>query len=551
VTVRLVGLGGLGEFGANSLLLDDDAAGRVVVDVGAAFADEPALGLSYEVPDFAAVTGPTPGLLVLSHAHDDHSKGLALALDAWPGCRVAGSRTTLAWCRGAMTGMRAHASELGAGPALSSAGWQVEGLPVSHSIPGTLALRLRSPAISLVVASDLRVAASALGEETSLDELAHWGADGVDVLLLDSTNALVATPPPSESTVAATLAELVRGTRGMAVAVSFASHLGRFRQVAMAAASAGRVVVPVGRGLVEALAVQARLGGIGLPLGLVRPARELGRLPRDGVVAVVTGSQGEPGSAFTRLATGHLAGLTLQAGDRLLHAARVIPGNERRLASLFDLCVRQGAEVVTAGEAPIHASGHPHRQELETLLDVLRPRWVLPVHGWRRHLEAVAGLARRHGASAVAAETGDELAWVGGALEPSGRRLAVGRLAFGDGDDKRLDTGLIHTRRALARFGAMVAVVVENGARRPVVQLHPAGLRLSREELDELTAAVQGEAGRLLAAGTVDADDASLTMERWLRRELRRRCGQRPAVVVSVVRGSGQADRPGADGPPA
>ncbi|HPS77302.1 MAG TPA: hypothetical protein PLS53_04005, partial [Thermoanaerobaculaceae bacterium] len=91
----------------------------------------------------------------------------------------------------------------------------------------------------------------------------------------------------------------------------------------------------------------------------------------------------------------------------------------------------------------------------------------------------------------------------------------------------------------------------ENGARRPVVQLHPAGLRLSREELDELTAAVQGEAGRLLAAGTVDADDASLTMERWLRRELRRRCGQRPAVVVSVVRGSGQADRPGADGPPA
>ncbi|MCU0291266.1 MAG: ribonuclease J [Thermoanaerobaculaceae bacterium] len=551
MTVRLRGLGGLGEFGANSLLVDDGAAGRVLVDAGAAFADEPALGLSYEVPDFSAVAGPSPGLLVLSHAHDDHCKGLGVALRAWPGCRVAASRTTLAWCRPALSGAGVHGAELGTGPALASGGWQVDGLPVSHSIPGTLALRLRSEAASVVLASDLRVAPSALGEETSLDELGRWGGEGVDVLLLDSTNALVATPPPTETAVASALAELVRSTRGMAVAVTFASHLGRFRQVAMAALAAGRVVVPVGRGLVEALAVQARLGGIGLPLGLVRPARELPRLPRDGVVAVVTGSQGESGSAFMRLAAGHLAGLGLQAGDRVLHAARVIPGNERRLAGLFDLCVRQGAEVVTAAEAPIHASGHPHRQELETLLDAVRPRWVVPVHGWRRHLQEVADLVRHFGASAAVAENGEELVWSGGELELSGQRQPVGRLAFGDGDNELLDAGEVHTRRILARFGALVAVVVQHDGSLPSVQLHTAGLRLASEEVEELTAAVRGEAGRVLAGGTMDGDDASLTMERWLRRELRRRCGQRPAVVVSVVTGADRAPRPGAGRPPA
>lgn len=550
MTVRLLGLGGLGEFGANSLLLDGGAAGRVLVDAGAAFADEPALGLGYEVPDFAAVAGPGPGLLVLSHAHDDHCKGLEMALRTWPGCRVAASRTTLTWCRSALTGARVDGAELETGAAIPSGGWQVDALPVSHSIPGTLALRLRSAEITVVLASDLRVAPSALGEETSLDALARWGGDGVDVLLLDSTNALVATPPPTETAVAATLAELVRSTRGMAVAVTFASHLGRFRQVAMAAAAAGRVVVPVGRGLVEALTVQARLGGIGLPLGLVRPARELPRLPRDGVVAVVTGSQGESGSAFTRLAAGHLAGVGLQAGDRVLHAARVIPGNERRLAGLFDLCVRQGAEVVTAGEAPIHASGHPHRQELETLLGVLRPRWVLPVHGWRRHLQDVADLARCSGAMTVVAENGDELAWSGGVLELSGHRQPVGRLAFGDGDGDLLDAGVVHARRALARFGALLAVVVESDGAVPTVQLHTSGLCLAPEEMEELTVAVRGEAGRVLAV-TADGDDAGLTMERWLRREVRRRCGQRPAVVVSVVTGADRARRPGAGRPPA
>ncbi|HPC82274.1 MAG TPA: ribonuclease J [Thermoanaerobaculaceae bacterium] len=530
---RLLPIGGLGEFGANSLLLDDERAGRLVVDAGAAFFEEPALGVSHEVPDFAALGGPAPRAALLSHAHDDHCKGLGALLGAWPGTLVAGSRATATWCRPAVAAQRGQLAELGEGAPFVVGGWEIDALPVSHSIPGTLALRLRTGAMTAVLATDLRMAPSALGERTPTDRLAAWGRDGVDVLLLDATNALVAAAPPGEDVVGTALGELIRAARGLVVVVTFASHLGRFRQVLQAAAAAGRVVVPVGRGILESLAVQARLGGFGAPLGLVRPFRDLPRLPRDGVVAVVTGSQGEAGSVFTRLATGHLPGLALQPGDRVLHAARLIPGNERRLARLFDFCVRQGAQVVTAAEAPIHASGHAHRQELAELCDLLRPRVVMPVHGWRRHLEAVAGLARAAGAAAVVAENGEELAWSASGLEPSGRRRAPGRLSFGDGEDELVEAGVVHERRVLARSGVLVAVVDRCAGAAPRVQLHSFGVRLAAGGEEELEAGLRGEAVRCLAAP--DPDDARRTMERWLKRELRRRWSMRPAVLVSVL----------------
>lgn len=533
--VRLLPIGGLGEFGANSLVCDDDSAGRLVVDAGAAFFEEPVLGVSHEVPDFASVGGPAPRAVVLSHAHDDHCKGLGVLLGAWPGTVVAASRATVTWCRPAVPARRSHFTELGGDRPFIAGGWEVDAVPVSHSIPGTLALRLRAGGMTAVLTTDMRLAPSALGEQTPTDRLAAWGRDGVDVLLLDATNALVATPPPSEEAVGTALGELIRVARGLVVVVTFASHLGRFSQVVRAAAASGRVVVPIGRGLVEALAVQARLGGLGTPVGLVRSYRELPRLPRDGVVAVVTGSQGEAGSAFTRLATGHLPGLALQAGDHVLHAARLIPGNERRLASLFDLCVRQGARVVTASEAPIHASGHPHRQELGELCDLLRPRAVVPVHGWRRHLEAVAELARGAGAATVVADNGDELVWTTSGLEPSGCRRATGRLSFGDGEDELVEAGVVHERRVLARSGVLVAVVEPAGGAAPRVHLHSAGLRLGAEVEEELAAGLRGEAARCLGGARVDRDDVRLTMERWLKRELRRRCAQRPAVLVSVL----------------
>ena len=538
MAMRLVALGGLGEFGANSLLLDDDAGGRILIDAGAAFSDMAEFGVGFEVPDFAAL-GDGVRALVLTHAHDDHVKGVAFLREAFPGVEVIGSPTTLAWARRALEpGTAVARSELHTDKATKIGGFSVEAMPVSHSIPGTVALRVRGEPGVLAVATDLRLAPSALGESTDANALAAWGDAGVDVLLLDATNALVKEEPPSEATVAAALEEQVARATGAVVAVSFASQLGRFRQLAMAAANAGRVVIPLGRGLVEALEVQSALGGLKLPPGVVRPARELPKLPRDRVVVVATGSQGEPGSAFSRLAVDLLPGLRLRRGDTVLHAARIIPGNERRLVLLFDHCVRRGARVVTAADAPIHASGHPHRAELEGLLDLLRPRVVMPVHGRRRNLEALADLARDRGIATLVAENGEEVAWSDAGVAPTGELRQVGRILVDEVGEEVLDAAMLRHRRSLAREGLVVAVLpCSSDERGPVSgpQLYVSGMPLARALHDHLVAGLTAELHRAGVLVRRDPDWLRSTMSRWLRSELRRRTGRRPMVVALVV----------------
>ena len=536
---RLVPLGGLGEFGANSLLVEDEGGSRVLVDAGAAFSDLAAFGVGYEVPDFGALGGTAPAAVVLTHAHDDHVKGVAFLREAYPAIEMAGSRTTLAWARPAVAnGAAIVTRELQPGNAVAAGAFAVHALPVSHSIPGTVALRLEGADGTLVVATDLRLAPSALEETTSQDALAAWGDAGVDVLLLDSTNALVDAEPPSEATVAEAIEEQVRKVRGAVIAVSFASQLGRFRQLARAAAQAGRLVVPVGRGLVESLEVSSRLGGLGLPLGLVRPARELPALPRDRVLVVATGSQGEPGSAFSRLAVDLLPGLRLRPGDTVLHAARVIPGNERRLALLFDHCVRRGARVVTAAEAPIHASGHPHRAELVRLLDLVRPGRVIPVHGRRRHLEAVAELARARGIATLVVENGEEVAWGRAGASVTGELRQVGRILLDDVGEEVLDPAILRHRRSLAREGLVVAVLPCSRAGQDgfgEVQIHVSGMPANAGLVDHLAAGLAGEIGRAGILARRDPEWLRSTMTRWLRSEVRRRTRRRPVVVALVV----------------
>jgi ribonuclease J len=539
MATRLVALGGLGEFGANSLLIEPESGGRLLIDAGAAFSDLAAFGVGYEVPDFAALGEPALEAVVVTHAHDDHVKGLAFLREAFPGTEVLASRTTLAWARRALADGEPFATrELRPGTGQRVGQFGVEVLPVSHSIPGTVVVRLEGDAGTLVLTTDLRLAPSALGETTSAEALAGWGDAGVDVLLLDATNALVEAEPPGEDTVAAAIEEQVRAARGAIIAVSFASHLGRFRQVAMAAAQAGRVVVPVGRGLVESLEVQGQLDGLKLPPGLVRPARELPRLPRDRVVVVATGSQGEPGSAFTRLAADLLAGLRLRPGDTVLHAARIIPGNERRLAHLFDQCVRRGARIVTAAEVPIHVSGHPHRAELERLLDLTRPRSVIPVHGRRRNLEAVADIARRRGIATVVVENGEEMAWRPGEIGTTGELRQIGRILLDDVGEEVLDPAILHHRRSLAREGLVVAVLPcsctpQGGVGEP--QVHVSGMPLSPVVRDHLTAGLAAEIARAGVLARRDPEWLRSTMTRWLRSELRRRTRRRPVVVALVV----------------
>ena len=530
---RLVPLGGLGEFGANTLLVEDERGEGIVVDAGAAFSDMEVFGVAFEVPDLATLPGPPPRAIVVTHGHDDHIKGLPLAHDAFPEATVVATRGTLARARRVLDGGTPRFVPLVPAETVVAGGFRVEGLPVSHSMPGTAALRLRGEAGTLVLATDLRLEPSGLGEVTPVDELARWGGEGVDVLLLDATNALVESPHATESDVAEAIAGLVAATRGAVFGVTFASHMGRFRQLALAAAAAGRVVVPVGRGVLEALDVQAELGGLGLPAGLVRAPRDLARLDRDRVVVVLTGAQGEPGSAFARLAGDELPGIAVRPSDLVLHAARVIPGYERRLAHLFDHCVRRGARVVTATEAPIHVSGHAPRSELVRLVELLRPRVVLPVHGQRRHLEAVADLARAAGADTLVVENGQEVAWDGPSLRATGVQRPVGRVLLDDVDADVLDPVLLRHRRTLARDGLVLATVPAgaSGVGAPAVQAF--GFALAGGVRERLEAGLAAELAR--AGAGRDSEMLRSTMSRWLKSELRRVTRRRPVVAALVM----------------
>jgi ribonuclease J len=530
--VRLVGLGGLGEFGANSLLLEENGD-RLLIDAGVAFSDLEPFGVAYEVPEYASL-GDRPLAVVCTHGHDDHVKGMTHLLEAFPDLTVIASRATLLRLRSALGGVRGI--ELRPGSPLTMGRLLIEGLAVSHSIPGALMVRVSGRSGRLVVATDFRMGRSALGAETSREALRSWGDDGVGLLLLDATNALVSSPPAVEEVVERTTRDLVARAAGAVVGVTFASHAGRLQQLARAAVAAGRTVVPVGRGILETLELAALEGGLRIVPGAVRPARDLAQLPRERLLILASGSQGEPGSAFSRMAADQLPGFALRRGDLVIHAARVIPGNERRLLHLFDECVRRGASVITAAEAAVHASGHAHRGELEEALALLRPGWVLPVHGSRRQLETLAELARAGGFDTRVAENGWVLEWDGEELRDSGDRLDISRRLLGD-HGAVLDPAMVRERRRAARGGALIAV---QACRRGLAggpvgppSLTAIGAAPDPTLLERLVTGLEAELRRGGGQLSGDPDWVQSTMARWLRTELKRaRVGLLPYVVV-------------------
>jgi ribonuclease J len=507
----------------------------LVLDTGVALGTLEEYGVGFEVPDFASLPGPAPSLAALTHAHDDHLKGLPFFAEAFPHTPLAASAATWPWMERLLQA-RPQGLVLEKGVQKLD-GLSLEALPASHSVPGTVLLRVQTPEATLVVATDFRLAPSALGEETDQEVLARWGQEGVDLLLLDATNALVAELPPSEEVVAATLAELVASTSGAVVAVSFASHAGRFLQLAKAAQKAGRVLVPLGRGMEEMLAVQAAQGLLPLPAGVVRSSRELPRFAKDQLVLVVTGSQGEPTAVLPRLARDELPFFRLAPEDLVIHAARVIPGNEKRLDHIFDNCVRRGARVITAAQAPTHASGHAPLPELRQVLELLRPRWVLPIHGRLRQLVALADLAKEMGLAVAVAENGQLWQYHQGILQPTGDVRPLGRILV-DVDQETLESAVVWERQAAARRGVVVAVLaIPANPQAPLPNPHIEcfGLRLTGVNRAHLAAELGGLLRQQTSPLGRDTEKLRATMQQWLSTELRKRVGKHPRVVALVV----------------
>ena len=397
-------LGGVGEIGMNLSIYglgDERKRSWLAVDLGVSFASEDHLpGVDLILPDIRYLVEERKNLvgLVLTHAHEDHFGAI---LDLWPRLKTPIYATPFT---AALLAAK-RASEPGApdvpvkviplGGRFNVGPFDVELASMAHSIPESNALIIRTPVGTVLHTGDWKIDPTPiLGDVTDERKLRALGEEGCLALVGDSTNAVREGRSPSEADVAKTIGELVKTARGRVAVTTFASNVARLRAVADAARAADREVVVVGRAMERVIQVARETGYLD-GVQDFRPVDAYGYLPPNKVVALCTGSQGEPRAALARIADDQHPEVTLTRGDRVIVSARTIPGNEKAVGRVLNGLIDQGIEVITDRTALVHVSGHPRRAELEDLIGWVKPKILIPVHGEALHLAEHAALARR------------------------------------------------------------------------------------------------------------------------------------------------------------
>jgi ribonuclease J len=536
-------LGGAGEIGMN-LNLYGHAGKWLMVDLGIAFADETMPGVEVVMPNPAFIEERRKSLvgIVLTHAHEDH---LGAVADLWP--RLEAPVYATPFAAAVLRRKLAEADLLDAVPIteiplrgrFSLPPFELEFITMTHSILEPNALAIRTRLGTVFHTGDWKIDPEPLlGEVTDEAMLRRIGEEGALAMVCDSTNVFVEGEAGSESTVRANLEKLVKASKGRVAVTCFASNLARVESAALAAVAAGRHPVLSGRAL-QRMVDAAQECGYLLDFPECVPEPQAGYLPRDKVVFICTGSQGEPRASMAKLANGDHRDLTLEAGDTAIFSSRIIPGNEHSVGRLHNALVARGVEVITDREALIHVSGHPARDELVQVYQWIRPKIALPVHGEVRHMVEHAALARAcQVPETVVAPNGSLVRLAPGPAEIIDH-VPVGRLAR-DGDGVvPLEGEALRERRKLLWNGAAAATLVIDRRGRavapPKVSLRgiddadgslgeaiEAGLQ---EMLADLSAAARGDDARIKEAARIA-----------VRRVVRAHLGKKPLTDVHIVR---------------
>jgi ribonuclease J len=464
--MRILPLGGLGEIGKNMTVVEHD--GRiVVVDAGLMFPTTEMLGIDLVLPDFSYLRDRAGDVeaIVLTHGHEDHVGALPYVLrEVGLPPAIYGGALTVGLVRSKLEEHRirdAPLEVLAAGARMAVGPFELELVHMSHSIPDSRAVALRTELGIVLVTGDYKFDQTPVdGVPADVSRLAELGREGVLCLCGDSTNADRRGIAPSESTVGPALRELFGRCEGRIVVTCFASNVHRVQQVIDAAAELDRKVALVGRSMRKNFNIARNLGIASAPDGLLIPPREIESYPDREVVAISTGSQGEPLSALRRMAHADHRDVELHSGDVIVFSATPIPGNERAVNETIDRIYEIGARVVTAADAPIHASGHGWQEELKLMLNLTRPRYVMPVHGDHRRLRLHADLARSVGVDRERIYPGRN--GVPLEIDADGARLGEDRgagMIFVDGVDiGDPDDVALRDRRALSADGVFIVV---------------------------------------------------------------------------------------------
>ncbi len=465
--VRIIPLGGLGEVGKNMLLVEygEDI---IIVDVGMGFPEEEMLGVDLVIPDVAYLDDKTHRIraIFLTHGHEDHIGGLPYLLPRLGFPPIYGTALTLGLVEGKLRDRGLLASTelhvVDPDDTVRAGVFDVAFFRVSHSIPDAVGLAIDTPAGLIVQTGDFKFDQSPVdGRPTEFHKLAALGNRGVLALISDCVHVEKPGITPSEKIVGDTFMRLFGQAEGRIIVATFASLISRVQQVIDVAAYYGRRVAVVGRSLEQNTAIAQELGYLHAPDGVLRPATELINAPDDQVVFVVTGSQGEPMAVLSRIANNDQRLLSVKPGDTFIISANPIPGNETSVGRIINNLFRRGAHVIYSAIDSVHVSGHASQEELKLMLNLVRPRYVIPYHGEERHLHLYAGIAQDLGIpydhifigeSGSIYEIGPESAGITGKVAVG--QVYVDGLSVGD-----VGEIVLHDRRMLARDGILMVVV--------------------------------------------------------------------------------------------
>ena len=545
VPVTVSFYGGLGEIGANMAGVEID--GRIaLIDVGLLFPDAEHYGIDLILPDWSTLRERVDDLhcIVITHGHEDHMGALPFFLREFPSVPIYGSRLTVGLLEAKFDeypDLDADLREVSAGERVTTGPFDIEFVGVNHSIPDGFAVAFHTPHGTILHSGDFKLDQTPIdGRPTDLPHLSALGDDGVALLLADSTNADQRGHVPTERIVGTTLRAVFAGAEGRIIVTTFASHVHRVQQVIDAAVELGRKICFVGRSMVRNMPIARDLGYLSYDDDDLVEMVQVDALPRDAVVIICTGSQGEPYSALSLMAAGRHHQVTLEEGDTVVMASSVIPGNEHAIYRTINNLFRQGAKVVHKGVAEVHVTGHASGAELEIFHNIIRPSAFVPVHGEFRHLVAHAEIARNTGTPAdqvFVCTDGDTVVLEDGRVRPgpaiNSGKVFVDGLGVGD-----VGQAVLRDRGKLSAEGICMAVVVVDSRARLVnrPEITQSGIIYEPEQAHLL-----GKAADALAAelDRIDHDSDMAVIRRMtvqtLARFWRDQVGRRPVIHPLIV----------------
>jgi ribonuclease J len=545
--LSILPLGGLGEIGKNSLLLEyqNDA---VLIDAGLMFPEEEMVGIDLVLPDFNYVYNLPKKLwgIVLTHGHEDHVGALPYFLRE-RSVPLYGTPLTLRLVKAKLEdyGFKdVELNEIKRGESFTLGPFHFEFIRVNHSIPDGVGLAIRTPLGVIVHSGDFKFDPAPINDQpTDLKRFASLGSEGVLLLLSDSTNSEVEGFSMPERIVGETLEKIFSESKGKIIVASFASHIHRIQQVIELAKEKGRKLVISGRSMKESVEIASELGYLSLPDNLLMEVYQIKKIPPRELVVLCTGSQGEPLSALSLLASGHHKHIKVEKEDTVVIAATPIPGNERSVSRIINYFYRLGADVFYEDISSVHVSGHAYREELKLLLNMIKPRYFVPIHGEFRHLKHHAEIAKEVGVeekNIFLLENGDMLEITkGGAYvkkQKAGGVVYVDGLGVGDIQDV-----VLRDRRRLSQDGIVITVLAISISESKLVS-GPEIISRGFVQLDEARDLIEGakekvadEVRRLSATGSFDWSTLKGEIKETLGKYFYRETGRHPMIIPIIL----------------